>query len=712
MRRRVGGALLAGVTALGVAGVAALASGGVADAATSVSASLPAGTSATSIPGTVTPTAANAASFNVTVSGAVSAGDEIVLTLSCPTTGTIAWTAAPTVAATLNGVAETTGWAPATTALSSSGNCGTADDTLTLVAGSGAATTSSTASTVISLTAVELTTDGANPGAVGVSGKYLSLGAAAVTFTVPSPATITWFGVTSNVPAVNTSGTSAQSVSNVTISQPASLTGGFTSPTAPATDKLTMTLSGATFASTPTFSVVPSGAATVASVALATTTTTNDTAVVTFSAVTPTDSANYTFSGLSITPTTSGGPVSAKLTLTNGAATTDMFLSVPIATQLSSQVRIYGQTADATVAQEFMAAFPVSGATHPTSAVLATDVDPFDALSAAYLESQLGTGLLITPPTSLGTDALNALRTEGITTVYVVGGPDAITPAVITQLQNTPAYNLGGVTETGSNIKVVGPIYGQTAADTAQQIAQYFGTAYGSLPQVSGAYSATGGAFNDTTGTASTSGPTTSTPTAFVIASTDWQDATTLGPIAYAYRLPVVLTDASALSSQAQTALTTLGVKQVIVVGGQLALSNNVVTALQALNGGISVLRIAGIDYTDTATQLAKFETSTTQGLAWDAGTPKGFLVSHGDYWSDALGAAAIGGNASFSINGGPAFGYEPILTTQNPTTPGSYIGGYLTGAKAPAAQLNVLGGPLAVTSSVVTSLQGSLAAG
>ena len=693
MRRRVGAALLAGVSALGVTGVAALAGEGVANAAT------PTVVATTSTNPSISGNASTAfGTVSLAVSGAITAGDHIVLTITCPSTGVTEWDAGHITATDSSGG----DWMSSGT-VTQSGNCvkgGTSGyDTLTLVA-----PISYSSGTTITLNGM-YTTVGAPSGAVSVAGTYAAYGSS-TTFAVPTNATVSWFTTTSNVPNVTTSGTSAQSVSNVTISQPSGLTTGLTTS---ASSSITLTLTGATFAAVPTFSAVPSSA--LSSTATVTQPLTN-TATASFTTSSSISGANFTFSGLSIDPTTSGGPITAAVTYTSGATSGNIALSIPVATEIGTATRYYGYTADQTVATEFEAAFPVTSGGVRT-AVISTDVDPYDALSASYLAGQLGTGVLIVPQSGFtGSAAAQAIQLEGITSVYIVGGPLAVPASVRSQITSTPAYNPGGVTQTGSNLTITAQIYGQTADGTAQRIATYFGTAYGTPPAISGAYNTSGGVYNDTTGSASTTGPTSSVPTAFVISDTDWRDATTLGPIAYAYRIPIILTQANYSSSvigpQAQSALTSLGIKQAIVVGGQLAFPNAWVTSIQGMNGGISVLRIAGQDYTDTATELAKFELgSAGTGLNWNGGTAKGYLLSHGDDWPDALGAASIAGNANFD---GGKFGYQPILTTENPTTVGQYLQSYASSVAPSGAALNVLGGPLAVTPAVVSAVQTALA--
>jgi hypothetical protein len=291
---------------------------------------------------------------------------------------------------------------------------------------------------------------------------------------------------------------------------------------------------------------------------------------------------------------------------------------------------------------------------------------------------------------------------------------------VVAQIQALPVYNAGGLTlaSPSANIKVVAQIAGAdgTAEGTAAQIATYFGS-FSSLA-FAGAYTASGiGLYNDTTGTGSVVAPSGAVPTAIVVASSDWQDAVAIAPEAFRMRVPVILAGPSSsttLGADAAATLTSLHVKQVVLVGGQLAVQNSVETQIAALNSGISVLRIAGIDATDTAAQIANFALSTAgsgTGLGYSLGSTNGnsnVIVSHGDYWTDALGAAALGGGANPT-----SFGFEPILVTESPTVVGPYTGVELAklGALAsnPATGLTVLGGPLAMPAATVNQLLSSL---
>jgi putative cell wall-binding protein len=565
-------------------------------------------------------------------------------------------------------------------------------------------------------------TSGVTSQSLSISGAYNVFGGS-TSFTVPSNGTVAWFSVSSNVPAVTLPKTGTTVLSPITITQPAGLaTGALTGTTANAS-VITLTAgANATFstATTPTVSAVPA-ATTAPTIAVAPG---GATATVSLPAV-PSASigGSWTISNLSVT--TNGASIGAQtVDIATTFPTEVLFSGVMVGTVLGSSTTIFGPngTADGTVAAEFENAYPSGN----TKVVLATDAahtNGSDALAASYLEGMLGTGLLITSPSSLGSDAINAMRIEGVSTVYVVGGPLAISPAVVAQVEALPVYNAGGLTlaSPSANIKVVAQIAGTdgTAEGTAAQIATYFGS-FNSLT-FSGAYTASGiGAYNDTTGTGSVVAPTGAVPTAIVVASSDWQDAVTIAPEAFRMRVPVILAGPSSsttLGTDASAALTSLHVKQVILVGGQLAVQNSVEAQIAALNSGISVLRIAGIDATDTAAQIANFALSTAGagtglGYALGAGANSvngsNVIVSHGDYWTDALGAAALGGDANPT-----SFGFEPILVTESPTVVGPYTGVELAklGALASnaATGLTVLGGPLAMPASTVNQLLSSL---
>ena len=421
---------------------------------------------------------------------------------------------------------------------------------------------------------------------------------------------------------------------------------------------------------------------------------------------------------------------------TSNVATAGVATAVAFTTGATS-TQIYGATADATAAKLLENRFVATpGSTtcpggKATSAntrpvILATTAHFQDALSSQYLASYLDTGTLLTPTAKLSTVTLQALRTEGITQVDVVGGPLVVSTTVIAQLETTPAYTCGGgskltVSGGGTRFLSVTRIYGHTAVETARAIAdtppsthvlkKSFLTAYIGVNATKG-----NGAFNDTAGSASPI-PLTSAavPTAILASTTEFQDAMAASTLSYwqpsrtvaaaEQGFPILLTNPMGLSAAAQDAIATLGIKQVILMGGQLAVTNSVVTSLEGL--GVEVLRVAGHSYTDTSTQLAKFEESKTGlGLNWDSATT--VAVARGNGFTDGLVGADVAG-----------FNKWPLLLTTSPTVVGKYLTAFLkahgakgtsidtgTGETAKIDTLKIFGGPLAVSPAVISQME------
>ncbi len=134
------------------------------------------------------------------------------------------------------------------------------------------------------------------------------------------------------------------------------------------------------------------------------------------------------------------GPASASVTTGGadcGADATAVTPNVPIFNVgPSTPNSISGTDIDATAAAELAHAFPSGTSNCPVShdVILATDQNFPDALAASYLAQSLGTGILLTPTDGLSSETAQALRVEGIQTVYVVGGPAAISQTVLNDL--------------------------------------------------------------------------------------------------------------------------------------------------------------------------------------------------------------------------------------------------------------------------------------
>jgi len=358
---------------------------------------------------------------------------------------------------------------------------------------------------------------------------------------------------------------------------------------------------------------------------------------------------------------------------------------------------------------------PVGG-----NVVLATDQNFPDALSASYLAQGLKTGVLLTPTGSLSTDAATALRLEGITHVYIVGGPIAVSTDVVNQLKATQAYNCGGTAGlitaapgTPQNLTVT-QVYGQTAYDTAQSVAQYFGAGTGGVGSGSFATayptSTTGtSTYNAASGMSGTIAPANSAPTKVAIVATgeNFPDAVAASAMVYAQAWPVLLTQQASLAPQAAVAIVNLGIQQVVVMGGPIAISDAVVTQLEGM--GVSVLRIGGQDYTDTAQLLAQFELNSN-GLNWSTTYPNllipltyGVNVARGDFYADALAGSVVGGTT-----------HTPIVLTFDPNTMGTGIPALLkaeASLKIQVTSLSIFGGPLAVSAATQLSVLLSISA-
>lgn len=494
-----------------------------------------------------------------------------------------------------------------------------------------------------------------------------------------------------------------------------------------------LTLSGATFNTTAAASVTVSagnGAATTAVVYQGESSTAAPAAEFQVSRAS-TSAGEYTVSGLAVDAGTRAGTYAVTATYgTNPSCASDSAL-IGSATAFSvirtSVSRVYGTTPDATAAAELEHQFDAQGTACPgrpgaRPVVLATDAGYADALTSAYLASSLGTGELLTPTASLSAATMNSIRLEGITQVYIVGGPLAVSPAVANELEATLAYNCGGTTLLTSDgpvhIEVV-RIAGATEYDTAQWVAEYPAASNVGSLDVAGAYAGTDrtggtGRYNDTAGNASRPPGTSSTlPTAIVATGRTFQDAESASVLSYADRLPILLTTPTSLSPQVASVITGLGIKQVIVMGGPLAITDRVVSSLESL--GVSVLRIAGQDATDTAVQLADFEMASKPGHLGAGWTGNGDVaVARGDYFTDGLAGAIVAAGGGRTHTHQP----EPLLLCENPTTVGPYLSAFLSeaghrGIDGDAADrvtsLTILGGPQAVSQSVVVTMTGDL---
>jgi hypothetical protein len=145
--------------------------------------------------------------------------------------------------------------------------------------------------------------------------------------------------------------------------------------------------------------------------------------------------------------------------------------------------------------------------------------------------------------------------------------------------------------------------------------------------------------------------------TAIVASGENFPDALAAGGLSWAgstsgcgneAALPLLLTAQNVLPSETSAALTSLGIEQVILMGGTGAVSATVETAIDTL-ANVSVARVSGANRQATAVELTKriLGKDAPDGLDWVGGTARRLLVSRPDTFPDALAAGPLSGKES-----------------------------------------------------------------
>lgn len=255
------------------------------------------------------------------------------------------------------------------------------------------------------------------------------------------------------------------------------------------------------------------------------------------------------------------------------------------------------------------------------SVVLATGQDFADALAANGLAGALGAPVLLTPRDSLHDATADALADLDPTTVYVMGGTAAVSKAVADDL--TGDYTVERIE--GTNRYETAAAAGQAIADTDDGV-----------PATT----------DDGIGSTGDDGLT-----AVLANGLNFPDAVSGGPIAFAGRLPVLLTPAGDLADATAAAIEDLGIEHVLIVGGTAAVSAAVEDQVEDLD--VTTERLAGADRWATNVDVNDF---AAEALGF--GGPTAYL-STGSKFPDAL-------------TGGPAAGANtaPLLLTGSTSLP------------------------------------------
>ena len=278
--------------------------------------------------------------------------------------------------------------------------------------------------------------------------------------------------------------------------------------------------------------------------------------------------------------------------------------------------------------------------------VLATGLDAADALAGGYLAGVLRAPILLTERDSLPASTASSLEGLDAETVHILGGTGAVSQAVQAQLE--------------SDGYTVRRIAGQNRYETAQRVA--------------------------TVQTQAGPGEVDGDITALLVNGHAFADALAAGPLAYAERLPIVLTTGDRLSPEARAALESLSIEHVVVVGGTGVISRATVDQVEDL--GIDTTRIAGQNRYETAADFADYASAAA---GWD-GT--GVDLALGERFADALAGGPAAGEAG-----------RPIILTAS-TSLSRAAADWLEDNADTLTEGRVFGGSGAVANSVVSQAQ------
>ncbi|MFL4476998.1 peroxidase family protein [Paeniglutamicibacter sp. ORCA_105] len=171
--------------------------------------------------------------------------------------------------------------------------------------------------------------------------------------------------------------------------------------------------------------------------------------------------------------------------------------------------------------------------------------------------------------------------------------------------------------------------------------------------------------------------------------SNDYADALVSGSVAKALNAPVLLVSSNSIPADIATELTRLNPVNIIVAGGPTAVSDAVFTELGTYASG-AVSRVAGANRYETAVELSKFANPDASPTNPEARV----YVATGASFSDALAVAAPAARD----------GHQVLLVGQN-TVPAVVLAEL---QRLAPQEIVILGGPIAVSESVETTLRAS----
>lgn len=265
-------------------------------------------------------------------------------------------------------------------------------------------------------------------------------------------------------------------------------------------------------------------------------------------------------------------------------ASLPLFATEALALQVNVQ-RVAGDTRYDTMSELIS---NVGGWSASDKVILASGTNYPDALSASALAGVHDAPIILTDPTELSSKAAATIKQLGPSTIYVVGGPSAVSDAVLQAASNICGSN---------TIR----LYGSTRYETSLEILRQCNS---------------------------------SSDTVIVATGANYADSLSISPFAYVTKSPIVLCDPyGGITQEAVEAIRAGGFSRAILVGGNAAVPDVVISQLNNANIATDgIRRLSGANRCETSTQIAAFEISETSLFTAD---PLGFAT--GSNYADAL---------------------------------------------------------------------------
>lgn len=301
----------------------------------------------------------------------------------------------------------------------------------------------------------------------------------------------------------------------------------------------------------------------------------------------------------------------------------------------------------------------ISGQQGKSDLVVLARGDVFaDALAGTYLAGINNAPILLTRSDGLPAETDQAINDAGATRVIILGGVNAISPAVEEHLRAK-----------GLAVERVG---GVDRYETSALVARHGGPAV--------------------------LGSSDGLRTAIVVSGANFPDALSGGPVSYFKHFPTFLTTPGAASPALLAAIDALEIRQVIIIGGPTAVAAGVESTLRSR--GLNVNRLFGQDRSGTSVAVARIAIERF-----------GFRASHlnvarGDDFADALAFTAHAGRDT------KAAGATPLYLTISSVVAGREL---VDAVRAQAAQLahgHIVGGLMAISQEVEDELTRAARAG